>query len=611
MTAAGVWFRKGLRLHDNAALSRAVAEGGEVVPFFVLDPSFDQSRIGANRWQFLLESLTDLDSQLREQHGSRLLVLRGKPEEVLRDAFKGEGDFPHKLTALFWEVDSEPYAKIRDARIAVLCKECGVKSEGLLGHTILDLEKVCGIPGFKPPISSAGIQKLLAAHGPVPQPHPAPRLPPLRVSGLEVPKLTDLRDDEATSSGFPGGEREALKRLELVCADPAYVCSFEKPKTASTGQRGKPWEPSTTGLSPYFKFGCLSVRTAWHAFARCQVGRAHSQPPQSLHGQLLFREMFYVMGCSVPNFDKDSGNAMCKHMPWGKDAALLAAWEEGRTGYPFIDALMRQLKQTGHMHHLGRHAVACFLTRGDLWQNWTAGRDVFDKLLLDADWALNNGNWLWLAGIAPFSAPYFRVYDPCPGPKSSLNVEQTGEFVKHFVPELKSMPARYIYKPWTAPLDVQRKAGCIIGQDYPSPIVDHAKARDSNLAKFKAALEGGQPGKSLLPEKFAGKDPGPYVQRTLTFGTTGTAGQIQRTLTFGTTGTAGQIDAAGTTSAARAGAAGAAGATDTIGQVRMVQIQPDKRPASPSSQSAKFAPPKRRWQRTLATTSQLPVVIAP
>lgn len=499
MVTAGVWFRKGLRLHDNAALVKAVAEGGQVVPFFILDPSFDQARIGPNRWQFLLESLADLDSQL-QKHNSRLLVLRGKPEDVLRNACKGAGGLPFKLTALFWEADAEPYAKVRDARVAALCKELGVKSAGLQGHTILDLEKVCGAEGFKPPMASASIQKLVASQGPVPQPIPAPKkLPPLKVKGFEVPKLSEIRKDKATSSGFPGGEQEALKRLAAVCKDASYVCNFEKPKTASTGRTGKPWEPSTTGLSPYFKFGCLSVRTAWHAFAKCQAGRAHSEPPGSLHGQILFREMFHVMGNSVPNFDKDQGNSMCKPIAWGKDAALLAAWEEGRTGYPFIDALMRQLKQTGFMHHLGRHAVACFLTRGDLWQHWTAGRDVFDRLLLDSDWALNNGNWLWLAGVAPFSAPYFRVYDPCPGDKSCLNADQTGEFVKHFVPELKAMPAKFIYKPWTAPLDVQKKAGCMVGKDYPSPVVDHAKARDANLKKFKAGLDAIRNAKDSIP----------------------------------------------------------------------------------------------------------------
>lgn len=193
---------------------------------------------------------------------------------------------------------------------------------------------------------------------------------------------------------------------------------------------------------------------------------------------------------------------MCKVIPWDEDAALLQAWSCGKTGYPFIDALMRQLQTTGFMHHLGRHAVACFLTRGDLWQSWVHGRDVFDKLLLDADWAVNNGNWLWLAGVAPFSSPYFRIYDPCPGPKSSLNAEQTGEFVRYFVPELKHMPDRYIYRPWEAPAAVQKQAGCIIGMDYPAPIVEHKTVREVNINRFKAALDAqaAQP----MPEKFSG-----------------------------------------------------------------------------------------------------------
>jgi len=203
-----------------------------------------------------------------------------------------------------------------------------------------------------------------------------------------------------------------------------------------------------------------------------------------------------------------------------EDAALLSAWEDGRTGYPFIDALMRQLRQTGFMHHLGRHAVACFLTRGDLWQHWTKGRDVFDKYLLDADWALNNGNWLWLAGVAPFSSPYFRVYDPCPGGKSSLNAEQEGHFVRHFVPELAKMPTKYIYKPCTAPLSVQQQAGCIIGRDYPAPVVDHKVAREANLQRFAAALEELKSGR--MPAKFGSvrEDPGPMktkMQTTLAF----------------------------------------------------------------------------------------------
>lgn len=181
---------------------------------------------------------------------------------------------------------------------------------------------------------------------------------------------------------------------------------------------------------------------------------------------------------------------MCKPIKWdGKNNKLVDAWSRGQTGYPFIDALMRQLNQTGWMHHLGRHAVSCFLTRGDLYQHWHVGRDVFDKLLLDADWALNNGNWMWLAGVAPFSMPFFRVYNPSPGPDSALNAEQTGEFIKFFVPELKQMPAKHIMAPWEAPMDVQKAAKCVVGKDYPKPIVDHKQASAKNISNFGKSLK--------------------------------------------------------------------------------------------------------------------------
>jgi cryptochrome len=199
--------------------------------------------------------------------------------------------------------------------------------------------------------------------------------------------------------------------------------------------------------------------------------------------------MFYMLGATSTNFDKSEDNAHCLEVPWDSNSSFQKAWAEGNTGYPFIDGLMRQLNETGWIHHLGRHAVACFLTRGDLWQNWTFGRDVFNKLLLDADGSLNNGNWMALAGVAPWSTQWFRIYSPIPDEKSALNVGMDGAWLKRFVPELKDMPAKYMYCLWKAPASIQAQAKCIVGKDYPAPIVDHAMARDANLKKFKAALD--------------------------------------------------------------------------------------------------------------------------
>jgi cryptochrome len=140
----------------------------------------------------------------------------------------------------------------------------------------------------------------------------------------------------------------------------------------------------------------------------------------------------------------------------------------------------------GWIHHLARHSVACFLTRGDLWQSWEAGAEVFDRLLLDADWAINHGNWMWLSASA-FFHQYYRVYSPVSFGKQ---YDPNGDYIRHFIPVLKNMPAKYIFSPWEAPLAVQQKAGCIIGQDYPLPIVDHDSARDRNLKMMKAAYGG-------------------------------------------------------------------------------------------------------------------------
>jgi len=315
---------------------------------------------------------------------------------------------------------------------------------------------------------------------------------------------------------FPGGETEALKRLAKIVSAPAqkkWVGEFQKPKTSSTNVMTKvsnkeDWTtPSTSGLSPYLAMGCLSPRRFWHAIQQQLDGNSkHTRPPMSLQGQLLFREQFYVLGRSVENFDKAEGNIMCKDVKWGggstaKDngsnvstlspeyKARLKAWQEGKTGYPYIDALMRQLNATGWMHHLGRHAVACFLTRGDLYLHWTHGRDYFNKKLLDGDWSLNNANWLWLAGVAPFSSPFFRVYSPTPDKNSSLNAEQTGQFVKFWVPELKDFPAKNIYEPSKAVQTVQIAAKCTIGKDYPKPVVEHKVISKQNIAAIGASLK--------------------------------------------------------------------------------------------------------------------------
>ena len=450
-----VWFRKSLRLHDNAALTAAIeqasARGASVIPVFCLDPHFVESgAVGPVRWRFLLQSLADLHAQL-QRHNSGLFVLRAPPSEAVPRACRRFG-----ADEVHFETDTESFAKARDAAVAGRAAELGVRVLGYSGHTLYDLERLLEACAHQPPKTYKGFLALHNALGPPDRPRDAPldalaTLPPAPwAPRYAVPALRDVLPGGAAPQldppVFPGGETAGLRRLVEYCRDERRVATFAKPDGDPTTIA-----PCTTGLSPYLKFGCVSARRFyWDVQAVYDRHKGHTQPPQSLHGQLLFREWFYLHAHATPNWDRMEGNPLCRQIPWDRDADKIAAWREGRTGFPWIDAAMRQLARTGWMHHLARHAVACFLTRGDLWQHWEEGARVFDYYLVDADWAVNHANWYWLSASAFFSQ-YFRVYSPV---SFARKYDKDGAFVRHYVPELKDMPAKFIYEPWKAPLEV-------------------------------------------------------------------------------------------------------------------------------------------------------------
>lgn len=510
-----VWLRGLLRLHDNPVLNWACSNEqiDSVIPIVIIeesDDSGDSPRLGVNRERFLYESIVDLNKTMIERYGTGILTFSGSPRDVIRSIFKS---LDSDLKMLLTDYRSEPNKRIEMSDIEEELELSGIETIVFPAvSTILDIEKVIASEGYRNPKSSRDIDAIMRHHlGKEPEgfivrgPAPIPSEIYSDHRTLEALKNRSLasnyhitmdeirlRASEIDSHGyFPGGESHALERLKKKISEaPDYVNQFSKPDTFSTNEDGNPLEPTTTGLSPYISTGCLSARHVWSEVEKANLNSEHTEPPRSLIGQLMFREMFYLLSRSVENWDDDCDNSNCKRIDWGShDEDFMSAWESGMTGYPYIDAMMRQLDATGWMHHLGRHAVSCFLTRGQLWQNWKHGRDVFERKLLDSDWAVNNGNWLWLAGVAPFSMPYYRVYNPCPDAKSSLNVETNeADFIRHWVPELSSYPSRYIFEPHLAPIDIQMSSKCIIGEDYPAPIVDRKEARKRNMALFKESL---------------------------------------------------------------------------------------------------------------------------
>ena len=510
-------------MHDNLALlsarDGAVAGGVPLVAAFVLDPWFITSgRVGGRRLRFLLEALHDLHASL-EAVGVPLLVLRGAPTDALPSLWKACG-----VRLMTWEDDSEPYARERDAQVAALAAKHGVETARRSGHTLFPLDDLLErCPEREPPTKYNDFVRLVEAVGPPAEPLPAcTRLPDALISmalaGMTTEQRTamavpatlaqmgftaELPTEPSGHAALRGGETAALQRLaSVVEARGAWVRAFSKPSTNPLQ-----WSPgSTTMLSPFLKFGCLSCRRLYHAIAAAYAGhRQHTTPPQSLDGQLLWREFFYLLSYATPHFGQ-AASPLCLQIAWRDpcvDAAAAEAlrrWEEGTTGVPLVDAAMRQLRSTGWLHHLLRHVVACFLTRGQLWIDWQAGRDVFDRYLLDSDWAINSANWQWLSATS-FFYTYHRVYSPA---HFALKYDRTGQYVRQFVPELRNMPNEFVYEPWKASLEVQRAAGCILGQEYPTPICDPDAAAAANLRKMDACYQAAPPAwKALIPPAAA------------------------------------------------------------------------------------------------------------
>uniref|UniRef100_A0A8C9VX93 Cryptochrome circadian regulator 4 n=1 Tax=Scleropages formosus TaxID=113540 RepID=A0A8C9VX93_SCLFO len=471
-------FRKGLRLHDNPSLVWALESSRVVYPVYVLDRIFLEGalRTGALRWRFLLQSLEDLHIQLAVL-GSRLYVVQGRFEAVLRHLIAKWG-----ITQLTFDVEVEPFYARLDEDLGAMGKELGLSIHTCVAHTLYNVSRIVEVNGGHPPLTYKKFLQVLSTMG---EPdRPAREITaqdflncPTPVDASEefrVPSLEDFGIVVESEVLWPGGESHALKRLEKHFESQGWVANFSKPRTIPNSLL-----PSTTGLSPYLSLGCLSVRTFYHRLSNIYAqSKNHSLPPVSLQGQVLWREFFCTVASATPNFTCMAGNPICLQIGWYEDTEALKKWRTAQTGFPWIDAIMTQLQQEGWIHHLARHAVACFLTRGDLWISWEEGMKVFEEYLLDADYSVNAGNWMWLSASA-FFHQYTRIFCPV---RFGRRTDPDGQYIRRYLKVLQNFPSRYIYEPWTAPLEVQVEAGCVIGRDYPLPMVSHSEVSQKNLA---------------------------------------------------------------------------------------------------------------------------------
>lgn len=532
-----------------------------------------------------LDCQSDLSASITKLNPkSKLFVLREAPQTLLPRLLRA-----WSVTHLVFEKDTDAYARDRDAAVVRAAREAGV--EVLIragGRTLWDSDDLVRAHGGRPTMSITQLQAAGAKLGPVPPPLDAPTsLPdpgPTPLATLEATRdapaapaesepdlnapwrvardsgydrLAGPKGDFAVETlaglGFPpattphrGGETLALARLDDVMRDRGgdYAATFRKPQTSPAA-----FEPqSTTLLSPFLHFGALSARLFYHRAQaavddyakRAKAGKGAqgqaSGPPESLTGQLLFRDMYFAAQAALGRaMTQTAHNPTVRFVPWHlpsrteanpdpSDAkvprvtvpgaydvdsrradAWFRRWSAGATGFPWIDALMRQLRHDGWIHHLGRHSLACFLTRGGCYVHWERGADVFAELLLDHEPACNAGNWQWLSCTA-FFAQYYRCYSPVSFPR---RWDPEGRFVRRWVPELEGLPAKYIYEPWKAPLTDLKKAGVRLvdiqhaaeaGEEawkkmepgtYPKPMFEFDERRKVCIASLKKAYEVG------------------------------------------------------------------------------------------------------------------------
>jgi len=487
-------FRKGLRIHDNEALLHAIQTSEVLYCVYILDMDWvrNNEKIGSNRMRFILECLKDLDATLK-QMGTRLFVLRGDSTTVIRKFCRD-----YEITQMTWMKDAEVFYRQLDLEIKTIVARQEIVTKSFDGQTLFNPDDINESNGGGTPLSKKQFDKAIEKLGCPGPPLPTPtkdmfkqvacEIQPDHKTQYGIPTLTQLgfEEDKEYLTQWPGGETQALERMKVKFSERTLYQARNNNNRANTVQNSKSsntdLEPETTGLSAYLNFGALSVRTLWYA----AVSVDDEQTAVTVHGQLLYREFFYCVAFTVNNFTRIEGNRICRKIGWrtGPEAEMMCeAFRNGETGFPWIDASIRKMRQDGWIHHLCRMSLATFLTIGHMWCSWEVGQQIFEEFLIDADYALNAGNFMWATGSAFIdSAISTRTLDPI---KTGRFWDPQGHFIRAYVPELRNMPLQFLFTPWTAPLDVQEIANCRVGTDYPQPILNHKTARAQNIKQIE------------------------------------------------------------------------------------------------------------------------------
>lgn len=465
-----VWFRQDLRLDDNPALQAAIARGNPIVPMYILDTQHaGHCSLGSASKVWLHHSLDALNKSLN----NHLTLLQGDPIKLLDELVN-----QHSIDAVYWNRCYSPWEIERDKKIKRLLanQKITVKSFGAnLLFEPMTVLKDDGTPYkvFTPFYKNGCLKRS-------PPPRPAVKttqsltlkqLPTATLKDLDLLPINPWH--KPLMNHWQPGEKGASKQLKLFLKQGLHHYK--------TG-RDFPTEQAVSKLSPHLHFGEISPFRLWHIIQQEGVKQQIEDQSEHFLRELIWREFSYYLLFHFPDLPTKNFQSKFDHFPWKKNKSLLQAWQQGKTGYPIIDAGMRELWQTGSMHNRVRMIVASFLVKNCLI-HWREGAAWFWDTLVDADLANNSASWQWVAGSGADAAPYFRIFNPV---TQSQKFDPEGHYIKQFVPELSSLPAKYIHAPFDAPDLIIKDSNILLGEDYPKPSIDLKTSRQISLDAYSS-----------------------------------------------------------------------------------------------------------------------------
>ena len=459
-----IWFRRDLRLDDNPALSYAV-EQGDILPIYILDDdNAKDHKMGSASRVWLHHSLESLNNSLN----GKLRLFKGPAEGVLKklhDQIQFDG--------LYWNRCYEPWQISRDKNIKDNFLKLGVDVKSFKGSLLWEpwtLLKDDGNPykiftPFYKRASHFGMYNDIPLNPPQKIDYKQLSVQSLNLNGLNL--LSNKPWEQEILKGWNIGEQAAHNRLNTF---------LEEGINHYKDGRNYPSQPYVSKLSPHIHFGEISVRRLWHSAKIKTDGLGLD----TFLSELGWREFSYYLLYHFPELPTHNLQKKFDAFPWNDNQDYLKKWQTGQTGYPIVDAGMRQLWQTGYMHNRLRMIVGSFLIK-NLRLHWHHGAAWFWDCLLDADLASNSASWQWVAGCGTDASPYFRIFNPV---TQGEKFDADGTFTKQFVPELKNLPTKYLFKPWEASDPILQQANVILGKTYPYPVVDLKTSRNKALEAY-------------------------------------------------------------------------------------------------------------------------------